>query len=825
MRHAEEIIAGVRKSLHGLCGQSQLKLADTRQVPPDFQPETLDPDSAPPPCPKWPPHPPVKVSATAPIAVPTALPLKAQVVLEALREDNKRKVNARMAAISRAETAAGIPSKAVSTGSVFSLYREPSRPAVVPEMQSWDWAWTPIWPEGRIHLPILNPDSQIRLAWDVAGLAFICYETYALPVYLAFDFQFVGVFFALAAALDAYFILDIFMSYITAIRTPSGSLIAEPKQIAKIYSRRWLFLDVLAGIPWELVNSKVPWDVQSAQLFKMLRLVRVMRLLRFLRVDIFNESVKMYIEIRPTLMFASGILRLLFILCAVTHWAACAWFCIGSRTGIGQTWVTKHLPLDFSVSEGYVYSLYYTLTTMTTVGYGDITPVNLGEICFSLLLLLIATVVFATVMGYLTDMIANVNSERNQQAEKILMLSNYMTWRNIPPHLYKAIRRHLLHLWETNKGYDSYEDQLQDHLTPVLRRELRFHIFGRVLRNAPFLAFLRDFEVCLKELATKVSIRVLSRGDHIVRIGEASDRIFILVQGKVRISLNESLWTNPASEELMDEIWSTYAAKRRGANDANGEVFLEGLHTAMMHRKRQKAIDAAVNQSSYASAFKTVDATHSLFSAKTFVRAEEQLLVQDCRQRRAARFIQTRWRQKLRARRARLTSQPIVCSMSIEAPAYFGESCLCDPVEKWGEKPPQCMYSARCEMRSEVMCILRSDIGALIKEFSPWMGERFEVFREEVVQNLTDAARVRMRQSPSCSKLSEMDQDLTSASTASSAKGEPSHEQSVLEENGIFAGWSGWTQLRKNASDRSLSTYSERHCLCLCASSRLCEGS
>ena len=35
----------------------------------------------------------------------------------------------------------------------------------------------------------------------------------------------------------------------------------------------------------------------------------------------------MYIEIRPTLMFASGILRLLFILCAVTHWAACAWFC------------------------------------------------------------------------------------------------------------------------------------------------------------------------------------------------------------------------------------------------------------------------------------------------------------------------------------------------------------------------------------------------------------------------------------------------------------------------------------------------------------------
>ncbi|CAE7221994.1 Kcnh5 [Symbiodinium natans] len=816
---AEEIIAGVRETLLDLCdrcGPSKSKLANTHQVPPDFSGEVFS-QPAPPTLPMPPPLCQHKDQKERPQPMKAQV-LMDQVVLEALREDNKRKVNARIAEVTSARAndaanSASAPSKTVSTTSVFSFSCEPSRPECASSETEWGWVWTPICSEGRIHLPIINPDSQIRLAWDIVGLIFICYETYALPVYLAFDFQFVGVFFAIAAVLDAYFILDIFMSYLTAIRTPSGSLISAPKDIARAYSRRWLFLDVLAGIPWELVNSMVPWNIRSAQLFKMLRLVRVMRLIRFLRVDIFNESVKMYIETRPTLTFASGILRLLFILCAVTHWAACAWFCIGSRKNIGQTWVTKHLPSEFSVSEGYVYSLYFTLTTMTTVGYGDITPANLGEICFALLLLLIATVVFATVMGYLTDMIANVNSERNQQAEKILMLSNYMTWRNIPPHLYKAIRRHLLHLWETNKGYDSYEDQLQFQLTPVLRRELRFHIFGRVLRNAPFLAFLRDFEVCLKQLATKVSIRMLSRGDNVVRIGEANDQIFILVQGKVRLSLNESLWTNPASEELMDEIWSTYAPKKRRAHDSSTAFFLEGLHTAMMHQKRQKALEAAVNQSSYASAFQNVDATHTLFATKTFIRAEEQLLVQDCRQRRAARFIQTRWRQKLKARRARLTSQPIVCSMSIEAPAYFGESCLWDAVEKWDDEPPQCMYSVRCEMRSEVMCLLRADIGALIKEFSPWMGERFEVFREEVVQNLAEAAKVRMRQSPSASKLSELDQDLTSASTASSSKDEPADERSS-QEQGSFAGLSSWTRLRKETSNQSLSTLSSDRVQC-----------
>eukprot|EP00439_Symbiodinium_sp_Y106_P014422 s8255_g2.t1 len=94
MRHAEEMIAGVREALHGLCGESQLKLAETRQVPPDFQPETLDSDSAPPPCPKWPPS--VKATApAAPTAAPTAMPLKAQVRMDQ-----------------------------VSTASVFSLSRE-----------------------------------------------------------------------------------------------------------------------------------------------------------------------------------------------------------------------------------------------------------------------------------------------------------------------------------------------------------------------------------------------------------------------------------------------------------------------------------------------------------------------------------------------------------------------------------------------------------------------------------------------------------------------------------------------------------------------------
>ena len=62
-------------------------------------------------------------------------------------------------------------------------------------------------------------------------------------------------------------------------------------------------------------------------------------------------------------------------------------------------------------------------------------------------------------------------------------------------------RRHLLFVWDT-KGQDgSYELELMGMLPPVLKRELCYHIYGTTLKSMPFLAWLRDYDVCLTRLA------------------------------------------------------------------------------------------------------------------------------------------------------------------------------------------------------------------------------------------------------------------------------------------------------------------------------------
>jgi len=350
-------------------------------------------------------------------------------------------------------------------------------------------------------------------------------------------------------------------------------------------------------------------------------------------------------------------------------------------------------------------------------------------------------------MGSLTDLIGNLRAEKNQQSEKVFMLSNYMTWRNVPPSLFKAVREHLLYLWETNKGYDAYETDIQELLTPVLRRELRYHIYGRILKSAPFLAFLKDYQVCLKELACMITPSILSHGDSIFRIGEPNEQVYILVSGIVRLSLNESLWQLNSIQDGPDGEDEEAAEGETEAHQLQMHAFLQSVGSAsgkFEEKKEEESDDEDHPEVMHKAAGK------SLFAAKALRGAAKKLEQQDMRERWAARFIQRQWHARLDAAeghspttRKRIT-KPTVRSKSVESPAYFGESCLWEPFRTWGcQEPNAYMYSARCETRCEVLIIDRSQLRSLIEHFSPWLEERFDFFRQQVLTNLEEMAKQR----------------------------------------------------------------------------------
>lgn len=80
-------------------------------------------------------------------------------------------------------------------------------------------------------------------------------------------------------------------------------------------------------------------------------------------------------------------------------------------------------------------------------------------------------------------------------------------------------------------------------------------------------------------------------------------------------------------------------------------------------------------------------------------------------------------------------------SKCLKAPCYFGESCLWLPYLEWDNPenaPPPYMYSARCMSRCEFLYITRDSVSQLFKVFSPWLEDRFEFFREGVIEGLRE---------------------------------------------------------------------------------------
>mmetsp|Transcript_63549 Transcript_63549/g.148219 ORF Transcript_63549/g.148219 Transcript_63549/m.148219 type:complete len:847 (+) Transcript_63549:51-2591(+) len=600
-------------------------------------------------------------------------------------------------------------------------------------------------------VPVLFPDCRYLIVWDLLCLLFIIFETFALPLWLAFDVHPTGPTFYFVSFVNLYFIVDIPTNFFRGFKTESGRVVMSPWRIARRYIK-WLPLDILAGIPWEWIHTATGSRGDSwTQLTKLLRLLRVARLLRLLRLNFLPQSATIFIESSAWLTFIQGVVRVVFFLFGITHCSACIWFCIGSRSDTDQTWITAKLPGDADFWVEYIYSLYFTLTTMTTVGYGDITPQNEDEVFFTTVLLLVATVVFASLMGALTDLICNLHSETNSKDARVRMLCHYMNWRNVPQDLFKAVRKHMLHLWETNKGYDAYEEDVKQNLPPVLQKELSFHLYGHMLRKLPFLAWLWDYEACLKDIANDLRAIILSRADRIFKRGRPNVDIFVLRSGSVRLSLNERLHAkaddvkSALDEDLLDDLSEEDSSRSLAVPSPS----INGLPSGSpFHRLVANAIEERRFGEGEEDALPMQQNCSDDFPVSKALRdAVRSLKRQDYRQRAAAHHIQKVWH----AKKSRSSSSPrpsihrhSITSKSVEAPAFFGEACLWVPFETWDSEDsfPTYSYTAHCEEVSELLIISRAQIRELILLFSPWLKERFECFRECVVDGMAKQTHI-----------------------------------------------------------------------------------
>jgi voltage-gated potassium channel len=302
-------------------------------------------------------------------------------------------------------------------------------------------------------------------------------------------------------AITLLFLVDLGLHFRRPI-VRQGKLMTEPRALARQYLPYWFLTDLLAVIPFRLLFGTTP-----LQLLRMVKLARVVQFIRQWRRQ----------EIRNTQYLRLG--AFVFWLTLIAHWLACGWLALRGMTP------------EMDNGTNYLRALYWCITTLATVGYGDITPTSNAQMLYAMVVMLIGVGVYGYVIGNVATLLANIDLAKAHYQANLERLSTFLNYRKIPADLQHRIYTYYAYLWENRLGYD--ETAILSELPVSLRTEVSLVLKREFIEKVPF--FQGASQELIRGIALELQPLVFTPGDDIVRAGEIGRHMYFISRGTVEV--------------------------------------------------------------------------------------------------------------------------------------------------------------------------------------------------------------------------------------------------------------------------------------------------
>ncbi|KRX07308.1 Cyclic nucleotide-binding protein [Pseudocohnilembus persalinus] len=238
----------------------------------------------------------------------------------------------------------------------------------------------------------------------------------------------------------------------------------------------------------------------------------------------------------------------------VAHYLACSFYFVARQVeqsgSYQETWISKNGFQTESNLQKYIDSLYFQFISMSTVGYGDISPVSTPEKIFTIITTIFSSGIFAYILNVVTQIFQNIDQKQNvfkKNKNDILM---YLKQRQISNDLQLKVVKYFESQFKMEEIGINKSNKINNLLSLQLIQDVKKEFNIKILRSHSI--FHSNFsEPFLQELTLSMKEQYLAPDELLFDQDCLSPKLCFIISGSIGLF---NKWENKNQEQQLQNV-------------------------------------------------------------------------------------------------------------------------------------------------------------------------------------------------------------------------------------------------------------------------------
>ena len=422
----------------------------------------------------------------------------------------------------------------------------------------------------------IHPESKYLKYLDCIISICVIYNLIYIPLFLGYNNNYckindyISFTSFIDLLIDFIYFIDFIIHFFVAYFNSDDILRTENYLIIINNLKGWFIIDLISFIPFKTIfnffDTKCK-DVNflSSNLYQShfyyllicLRLIKTFRLHHNRFLEYIDELLDKYDHYNNYYTFY----LISFIFFITLHVVTCLLIFIGKNDY--PNWIIYFNIKEYNFSKLYFLGIYYIITTVTTVGYGDLYCYTTKEKILAILIEIVGIVAYSYILTSISNYVKSKSDSEEEYFKKYQILENIkMNYEDLSDDLFERIDRFLKH----KQNNEDQEKNLIDELPITLKNNLVYSMYEPIIENFIFFKNFDNKDFIVKVIFSFKPILAI-KNDILIKDGDFIEDIIFVKKGKLTLDLPIKIVKEPQKKNTNKSNKLDYSTLSMGLNN------------------------------------------------------------------------------------------------------------------------------------------------------------------------------------------------------------------------------------------------------------------